>query len=205
MVVSVRRFSGADAEPYLPELAKLRIEVFREFPYLYAGSDAYEQGYLRTYLGVPDSVIVVAFDGNRVVGASTALPMVAETDEVKMPLLQHDYNVSRVFYFGESVLKKPYRGKGLGVRFFEEREAYALSLRRFEWTAFCAVQRPDDHPRRPPDYVPLDQFWRNRGYEKYPQLTLTLSWQDLDETSESPKPMVFWLKHLKSVQPMPTE
>ena len=32
-------------------------------------------------------------------------------------------------------------------------------------SAFCAVQRPSDHPERPPGYAPLDPFWRKRGYE----------------------------------------
>ena len=82
------------------------------------------------------------------------------------------------------------------MRFFEEREAHAAALKRFDWTCFCAVLRPYDHPRRPADHVPLDRFWNKRGYRKHPELTTTFSWQDLDETSKSPKPMVFWLKRL---------
>ncbi len=196
MSINVKRFSGSDAQPYLEALARLRIEVFREFPYLYDGSLDYESKYLRTYAGVPDSVIVVAFDGSRVIGASTGLPMAAETDDVKRPFIDHGYDIERVFYFGESVLENKYRGKGIGVRFFEEREAHVASLGRFDWTTFCAVQRPDDHPRRPADYQPLDQFWNKRGYRKHPELTTSFSWRDLDESSSSPKPMVFWIKRI---------
>lgn len=43
-------FSGPAANAYLPELAALRIEVFREYPYRYAGSPAYEEEYLRTFV-----------------------------------------------------------------------------------------------------------------------------------------------------------
>lgn len=192
----MKRFSGSDAQPYLQDLARLRIEVFREFPYLYEGSLDYERNYLRTYTGVSNSVVVVAFDGPRVVGASTGLPLSSETEEIRKPFIDHDYDVDRVFYFGESVLEKTYRGQGIGVRFFEEREAHARSLGGFEWTAFCAVQRPDNHPRRPADYVPLDDFWTRRGYRKHPELNTTFSWQDLDESSASPKPMVFWIKSI---------
>ena len=42
MNISVKRFSGTEAQPYLPDLARLRIEVFREFPYLYDGNLDYE-------------------------------------------------------------------------------------------------------------------------------------------------------------------
>lgn len=201
MTVDVRRFSGPGLERYVDALARLRIEVFREFPYLYDGSLDYERRYLKTYIGVPDSVIVLVFDGDRVVGASTGLPMQAETEEVKRPFLEHGYDPKRIFYFGESVLEKNYRGRGLGVRFFEEREAHARELGRFDWTCFCAVQRSKDHPRRPREYVPLEAFWNKRGYTKHPELATTFSWRDLDEAQESPKPMVFWLKRLEAGRP----
>jgi GNAT superfamily N-acetyltransferase len=199
--IRVQRFSGGGLERHIDELARLRIEVFREFPYLYRGSLDYERKYLKTYMGVADSVIVLAFDGERVVGASTGLPMESETDEVKGPFVAHGYDPARVFYFGESVLEGSYRGKGLGVRFFEEREAHARGLGLFDWTCFCAVQRPADHPRRPPGYVPLDAFWKKRGYAKHPELATTFSWQELDEETESEKPMVFWLKRIGAPAP----
>ena len=75
MKVSVKRFRGDAARPYLQELARLRIEVFREFPYLYNGDLDYECNYLNTYADVADGVIVVAFDADRAVGASTGLPL----------------------------------------------------------------------------------------------------------------------------------
>jgi GNAT superfamily N-acetyltransferase len=189
--------SGERFERHIPDLARLRIEVFREFPYLYDGTLDHEREYLRTYAGVPDSVIVLAIDGARVVGASTGLPMEAETDEVKRPFLERGYEPKAIFYFGESVLERAYRGQGVGVRFFEEREAHARGLGRFAWTCFCAVQRPADHPRRPPDYVPLDEFWRRRGYAKHPELSTTFSWREVGEQVESAKPMVFWLKRIE--------
>ena len=196
MSITIKRFSGDLAHGYVEDLARLRIEVFREFPYLYDGSYEYEADYLRTYLGVADSVIVVALDGERVVGASTGLPLSVETDSVKQAFVEHGYRLESVFYFGESVLEAPYRGKGLGVRFFEERELHVRDLARYDYTAFCAVERETIHPRRPPGYVPLDRFWINRGYHRHPELHTTFSWRDLDEASASPKPMVFWLKRV---------
>lgn len=192
----VERHSGASLERHIPELARLRITVFREFPYLYDGDYDYEANYLKTYIESTGSVIVLVFDGAQVVGASTGLPLIHETEEFKHPFVEHGYPVEKVFYFGESVLLPEYRGRGLGVRFFHEREAHARELGGFEWTAFCAVQRPVDHPRRPPDYVPLDEFWQRRGYARHPELRTDYVWQDLDETEASPKPMVFWLKRL---------
>lgn len=195
--IRIKRWSGKPLEKYIPELARLRIEVFHDFPYLYDGDYDYEARYLQTYINAPDSVIVLAFDGETVVGASTAIPLQRETEEFKRPFIEHGYDPARVFYCAESVLQKQYRGLGIGVRFFEEREAHARELGGFDYIAFCCVQRPDDHPRRPKDYVPLDKFWNRRGYVKHPELYTPYTWKDLDEETPSPKTMVFWLKPVK--------
>jgi GNAT superfamily N-acetyltransferase len=193
--IRIERWSGPALEQFIPELARLRIQVFRDFPYLYDGNIEYEKKYLQTYINCPESVIVIAFDGDKVVGASTAIPMKYETDELKKPFIEHGYNLDEVFYCSESVLDKNYRGLGIGVRFFEEREAHAEHLGGFKYICFCCVERPADHPRRPADYVPLDQFWTKRGYVKHPELHTTYVWKDLDDADETPKPMTFWLKH----------
>lgn len=194
----IEPMTGGAVERYIPELARLRIEVFRDFPYLYDGDLEYESRYLKTYVDSPASVVVLVFDEDQVVGASTALPMAHECDEFKRPFAAHGYDPRDIFYFGESVLRRAYRGRGLGVRFFEERERHARAVGDFGFATFCAVQRPPDHPRRPPDYRPLDQFWRKRGFECHPELVTEYAWKDLDEDDETPKAMVFWLKALRA-------
>lgn len=194
--LQVKRCIGRELADHVPELARLRITVFREFPYLYDGDTAYEERYLKTYTDSADSAVVLVMDGARIVGASTALPLVDETDNVIAPFRQQGLDVDGIFYLGESVLLPEYRGRGLGVRFFEEREAHARSLGRFHTSCFCAVDRPEDHPRRPPDYQPLNRFWEKRGYQIQPDLKASFSWRDLDEPGESPKAMTFWMKRL---------
>ncbi|QTK79927.1 GNAT family N-acetyltransferase [Agrobacterium tumefaciens] len=193
MTVEIKSLSGIDATSYFDDLARLRIEVFRAFPYLYDGSLDYERKYLSTYADTDGAVFVLALDDGRVVGMSTGMPMAAETDEVKAPFVKAGYDPDRIFYFGESVLLPGYRGHGVGVRFFEEREAHAKGL-GFDQCTFCAVERPADHRRRPSDYVPLNAFWEKRGYRHHPELRTSFTWQDLDETSESPKTLSFWMK-----------
>ena len=196
MTVEIRSLSGIDATPFFDDLSRLRIAVFRAFPYLYDGSFDYEHTYLSTYAKAEGAVFVLAMDGETIVGMSTGMPMIAETDEVRTPFLNAGYGLEQIFYFGESVLLPHYRGHGVGVRFFEEREAHAKRLGGFDWCTFCAVERPVDHPRRPTDYVPLDKFWANRGYTHHPELRTTFTWQDLDESQESAKPLSFWMKRI---------
>ncbi|HLL24828.1 MAG TPA: GNAT family N-acetyltransferase, partial [Kofleriaceae bacterium] len=59
MTVGVERVVGDAIGPYLPALAALRIRVFREWPYLYDGSLAYEEAYLASYVS-PDAIVVLA-------------------------------------------------------------------------------------------------------------------------------------------------
>ncbi|MXS20969.1 GNAT family N-acetyltransferase [Pseudomonas oryzihabitans] len=194
--MDIQLLHGAAITPLIPELAELRIAVFREFPYLYDGTLDYESRYLQTYAEAPDSLCVLVRDAGRVVGAATALPLADETAEFHQPFRAQGWPVERIYYFGESLLLPAYRGQGLGRRFFAEREARARQLGRFAWCAFCAVQRPDDHPRRPVGYRPLHGLWHGEGFVEHPELLTHYFWQDLDEMVESPKPMTFWLKEL---------
>ncbi len=192
--LTVERYSGAALQQYIPAIAALRIEVFRAFPYLYEGTEAYEAEYLQTYVESPGAVVVIARDGDQVVGASTGLPLAAECAEFRQPFEQAGYAVENIFYCAESVLLPAYRGKGVGVAFFEQRIAHARATGDFDWLTFCAVQRPDDHPLRPVDYQPLDSFWQKRGFTPAQGLTTEFSWQDVDQPGETSKPMQFWMQ-----------
>lgn len=197
MAIEIKCVSGTQIEQYFDDLARLRITVFREFPYLYDGNVEHEREYLSTYSKTDGAVIVLALDDGEVIGMSTGIPMVSETDEVKAPFLAAGYDINRIFYFGESVLDKTYRGQGIGVRFFEAREAHAQKVAgQFDYCTFCAVERPEDHPRRPSDYIPLNQFWNKRGYQHHSELFTSFTWQDLDETSKSPKKLSFWIREI---------
>ena len=188
-------FTGDAAKPYISELARLRMTIFRDFPYLYEGSLEYEEKYLSIYTASPDSFLAIVFDEDKVVGATTAIPLLQETEEFKQPFIEHGYDLSKIFYFGESLLYPQYRGQGIGVKFFEEREKQA-KIYGATLAAFCAVERPEDHPLQPPGYQPLHSFWRKRGFERKPDLQTMYFWKDVGDEVETPKPMIFWLKQL---------
>ncbi len=189
---------GREIENFIPEIARLRIHVFREFPYLYDGSLEYETKYLQTYLDNPHSFVALAIieESNgteRIIGASTGIPLNDEIEEIRDTFISHGLSLEEFFYFGESVLELPYRGKGIGKAFFQAREEYARGL-GFQKTCFCAVIRPTHHPLRPKDYRPLDPFWTKLGYKRHPELTTKFSWKDIDKETEDKKELVFWIK-----------
>jgi GNAT superfamily N-acetyltransferase len=200
--LAFRTVTGADVPPFIPALARLRIAVFRDWPYLYEGDRSYEEGYLRIYAESPRAAVVLALDGAEVVGASTCLPLTDETENVRAPFRAAGIAADRVFYFGESILLRPYRGTGAGVRFFEAREAHARRVSTCDIAAFCAVQRPPDHPAKPADAVPLDGFWRRRGFTPAPSLTCEMRWTEVGAAEETPHRLAFWLKSLTGA-PLP--
>lgn len=192
MTLAVRPLTGDALRAALGDLARLRIAVFAAFPYLYFGSEDYEREYLAEFTAAPDAVLVAAFDGERIVGAATASPLIAQDDYIRAPFERLGIDPAPVFYFGESVLLPEYRGQGIGHAFFDQREAAARAYGASH-ASFCAVVRPADHPQRPADYVPLDAFWQRRGYAPVPGLTGEFHWQEHGEAGESAKPMQYWM------------
>lgn len=189
---------GAAIAPWLSALAELRIAVFREWPYLYDGSEAYEAEYLRVYPATSDSVVVLAFDGDRVVGATSALPLAAEAEAFRAPFEAVGIDVARVFYLAESVVRPEYRGRGLGGAFFDAREAHARRLGRFDWTAFCAVEREADDPRRPADHRGNEGLWGRRGYVRRDDLRCRLAWPEIGGAGEIDHTLVFRLRRFEA-------
>lgn len=192
MTLRYQSYVGAQIRPLIAALAALRIRVFRDWPYLYEGDLAYERGYLAEY-ATGQSVLVAAFEGDQMVGASTGMPLEDHGDARQIEGL--DVAQGDVFYCAESVLLPEYRGQGAGHHFFDAREAHARALAR-PYSAFCAIVRPEDHPAKPADYAPLNPFWTARGYAPVKDALAHFSWTDVGDTVDSTKPLQLWMKHL---------
>ncbi|HRD76728.1 MAG TPA: GNAT family N-acetyltransferase [Hyphomicrobiaceae bacterium] len=196
MSPTVEPLTGDALASALPALARLRIAVFRDWPYLYDGTLAYEEGYLRKFSSSKDAVIVAARDQGEIVGVATGSPLRDHAAEFAKPFEAAGHDIDRIFYFGESVLLPSYRGRGIGHRFFDAREAHARALDRFAHTTFCGVVRPPEHPAKPAGYRPLDAFWESRGYRRIEGLTAEFTWKDLGAEEPTAKHMQFWMRAL---------
>ena len=196
MSLRIEPVTGEALQRALTSLAKLRIEVFREWPYLYEGTLDYEANYIERFTRLKGGVIVVASDAGEPVGAATAAPMEGQNRDVTAPFVERGYDLAKLFYFGESVLRREYRGRGIGHRFFDGREAVARATPGVEWATFSGVVRSPDDPRRDPSYRPLDAFWRKRGYQQVEGLVGNYSWTDIGDKEQTRKPMQFWMRKL---------
>lgn len=177
MDTTIRTLRGAEAAPWLDDLARLRIQVFREWPYLYEGTTEYERGYLEAYLRAPSFLLVLAESGGRIVGASSALCLAEEAEPLRAPVAAAGMDPASICYFGESVLDPAWRGRGLGKGFFEARLAHAAAL-GLATCCFAAVVRDPADPRRPSAPPDLEPLWRRYGFTPEAGLTMALDWPE---------------------------
>ncbi|NHN92057.1 GNAT family N-acetyltransferase [Acetobacter sicerae] len=202
MSVTIETLTGERLLSVVPDLARLRITIFREWPYLYDGNLAYEEKYLHAYMRSPGTAVVVAKDGDKVVGASTCLPLKDEMACIRAPFEERGLSTDDFFYFGESVLLESYRGQGIGVRFFEERERHARSASNASFAVFCAVRRWKTDPRRPDNAKSLADFWMKRGFTPLPGVSCHLGWKEPDVPGQRDHLLDFHIKPLRGA-PIP--
>lgn len=198
----IETLCGVAIQPYRFDLGALRMDLFKEFPYLYDGgrnehTRALEENYHETYSKSKNSRFVIAKDHDKVVGCLTAIPLSEEMDELQKPFLEANHDVSRYLYVGEALLLKEYRGKaGLAQTQQKLIEAYARE-KGFSFIVFMTVDRPEDHPLKPKDYRDLDPMWRYLGYEKMDDtMKIHIPWIQIDGDEEQMNTLSIWRKAL---------
>jgi GNAT superfamily N-acetyltransferase len=156
----------------------------------------YERRYLGRYVECHRSLVVLVTDANgHALGATTCMPLADEQSEFQAPFESRGDDVEKILYLGESVVAREYRGMGLGKQFFHLREQHARHL-GLQASAFCAVDRPEDDPRRPEAYRSPEALWKSQGYQKQMDLKATFSWKEIGESEDHPKSLTFWMKSL---------
>jgi len=196
--ISFKHLRGSEISNWLKQIAELRIQIFREWPYLYDGSLEYEVSYLRRYTKAERSFVIIALDGEQVIGASSCIWLPEESEmELKKPFIEYNFNLEKGVYFGESVLYSQYRGQGIGAEFMRIRESFAKDECAADYAAFCSVVRLNEHELKPDSYVPLDDFWTRRGFKRVQGMECQLCWKDIDKPQEDYKKLNFWVKNFK--------
>lgn len=185
---------GKEILPWIPSIAQLRITVFREYPYLYEGTLESEEEFLQIYAQSERSLLVLAKEEERVIGAVTGVPLDESYPEIKDLFAKNIIPASDVFYLGEILLYREYRKKLIGQRMYKAFEKAVP--KKYRKIALAEVARSPFDPRKPFDYISLEKFWTLKGYMKYPELLCFFSWKDIGASEATEKPMIFWIKEL---------
>jgi GNAT superfamily N-acetyltransferase len=183
---------GQEIENYIDHLGRFRIEIFREYPYLYDGSIEYERVYLSRYSLNPESLLLILQDDRGIIGACTGMPLTGEDFEFQNAFVGE--NKDEIYYIGEVMLRADSRGQGLGSSLLST----ALSLidfSRFKKVSLCTVDRGLNHSRRPRNFCPPDYLWEKYGFVKSDNLLTYLAWKDIGDEIETHKPLNIWFKN----------
>jgi len=187
--------TGAAIAAVLEDLATLRLEIFLDYPYLYRGERAQELAYLRSYAEQPETCVLIARDGGKVVGAATGMPLEHENAELKGAFAGNNLPIETIFYIGELLFLPGYRGQGLGQRLLSGLENRVRALGRYRQLTCATVERPEDHPQRPADDIPITRFLARTGFQKLPGVTVSFNWRETDGVRRDHL-MQFWVKPL---------
>jgi GNAT superfamily N-acetyltransferase len=196
MVITEQLLTGAAIADVLDELATLRLDIFADYPYLYRGRREDELSYLKTYADTADACVLLARDGAAVIGAATGMPLVHEDARMIAAFAGTDLPLDEVYYVGELLFLRPYRQGGLGMKLLGLLESQVRSLGPYRRLTCATVERPDDHPRRPPDYLPITRFLARTGFSRLTGVTTSFSWRETDGVTRD-HPMQFWSKELR--------
>ena len=194
--MEVHTYLGAEIGAFIEPLGRYRIEIFREFPYLYDGDMEYERTYLSRYLKSEEGFLLLGQDASGIACACTGIPLEHEMDEFKAPFTQHGSSVTDKFYLGEIMIRKDLRGQGLGTRVMKLALGAIARTAKYQHAVLCTVIRPPNHPLKPADYKFNDNLWRNSGFSKLADYKVLFPWKDLGDARETMKPMNYWIKSL---------
>ncbi|MDD2411768.1 MAG: GNAT family N-acetyltransferase [Bacteroidales bacterium] len=195
-MMEIKVVSAQEIESYIDIIANLRITIFKEYPYLYDGDYTYEQKYLKKFLETPDSLICVAYDENQIVGAITALPLKYEDELIKKPFLNQGISMDTVYYYSEALILQEYRKKGIGIKMFKMAEEKIISMEKYTFFTFAAIERNENHPQKPKDYQSPYPFFGKIGFIQRRDLVCQMSWKEINQTQESNKSLYFWTKEI---------
>lgn len=193
MQITEKLLAGTAVVDVLEILATLRLEIFPEYPYLYQGERKEELKYLSTYAEAPDACVILAYDGAAVIGAATGMPLVHEDIRMLDAFAGTKLPLEGIYYVGELLFRPAYRRCGLGQRSLARLENFICSLDRYRMLACATVVRPDDHPLRPFDYIPISSFLARTGFVQLPGVTTDFVWRENDGINRD-HPMQFWIK-----------
>jgi len=195
MDITEQLLTGTDIAGALDDLATLRLDIFPEYPYLYQGLRENEFKYLGTYAEAPDACVILAHEEDAVIGAVTGMPLIHEDAQMLDAFAGTAFQLNETYYVGELLFRPAYRNCGLGQKLLAQLESHIRSVGRYFKLTCATVERPDDHPLRPRDYIPITTFLARTGYVRLPGVTTHFTWCETDGIKRD-HTMQFWSKEL---------
>jgi len=188
-----RVFRGLAVSPYLKDIAKLRVETLKDFPYLYSGILEKEVEYLeKTFLSSNDSWFLLYLSSFGVAGGIGITPLDMLPNEIKEPFIINGLEISDYMYIGEAMLKRDYRDRGLfkNMLSFAEKQAKQAG-KKYAVFSYVEREKTDNQNNRAGD-----SFWEKFGYFKIINDPIELKWVRSDTRKNEINKLFLWEKQL---------
>jgi ribosomal protein S18 acetylase RimI-like enzyme len=178
MTIDIQTYQHASLAAEIGIFCEFQSRFFREFPYLYARTEEYEQEYMAEYIANPTARLVVARNAGKAIGVatgtmlSTAPSIVGATGD---SLQKYGIQPQRCFYIGEVIVEPEYRRHGIPKQLLEQLKnaGREQGAQRF---CFLAIYREPDDARRPADYIDIDLIFSKVGGFVKIDVSVTFEW-----------------------------
>jgi GNAT superfamily N-acetyltransferase len=196
----MKTFRGESISSYVKDITDLCISIYAEYPYLYEGTEEEYLPFIEHYTQSKNGIACILFDHEKPIGIAIGMPMNEMREKYKHPFVnaRPKENCEELFYLGEFLLLKDYRGQGLGKQMYSELEHLVKEYVGLKKICFCKIDETNQNPLKPENYKALDGFWAKLGFDKCDDINVTVYWRNVCEDNESPHQLVYWLKSLSS-------
>jgi hypothetical protein len=200
MSIDIQTYFGTDLAKNISILGDFRLRYFKEYPYLYVGTEAEEQKHVAGYSAEPTARLLVATDledSGKIVGVAIGTMLSSETDILQQSgeqLQKYGIIPDRCYYFDEMILDSVYRNKAIGKRMLImlKNAGSKQGANRF---CFLAVAREPNDVRQPADYVDSNLIFRKFGFEKT-DVSVSFAWDTIQadgSVAKTSNQLNFWI------------
>ncbi|MBS0620628.1 MAG: GNAT family N-acetyltransferase [Verrucomicrobia bacterium] len=173
--IHVRSYTGSGFRPHLHSVAKLRAEIYED------SNLETEAAYLRALSMHKESIFVLIFDENTLIGCAVGHPLMLGSGGMERPFVEQGLDPHAFFFFGDPLLLNSYRGRGIGHHLFDAREAHVEHL---GFNHICLFTQEGE------ETLLSEDFLRKRGYVHHPELRFLTPMK---------KNITFWIKPVSHV------
>lgn len=204
MPIKIDFYYGRELNNWLDFISCLRVDSFKEFPYLYAGDIETEVRYLEGYTADNKSILVLAKENEKVIGISTGVPLDGSSDivqELKILLKERGVPIEQYYYCGEVIVLPAYRQKGVAKKIISSQE---MKIAEWGYKKICllTVVREQNDRRKPKKYFSTDHVWKAFGFLDK-NIYIEYKWPTImhDGIAQNVNnKMLFWEKSLNDTQ-----
>lgn len=188
-----RVFVGDKIAPYVNELAKMQ-ELYERPPYYCQANFAQDLAHILRFRDNPNSVVCLAFDNGKVIGAVMGRP------QVDVRCVNDAFPDERsVFHLSHCLVLPQYYSPKLLESLYSAFEGHIKESPHYDRISCALVARPADFRLPvPPNPELFDAQLGNFGFKQvHSNQPFFFEWTLTDERDDSKHPMILWTKNIK--------